>query len=93
MSYYDFDEHFWSAKSVCAQSKLPTSQPKTTNKTVLKILSVLCIAISSGLLLNVFGLIGNNHPDASFIQTNNSSSNCLFLQGNAKMQVYCSQLE
>lgn len=93
MSYYDFDEHFWSAKTVCAPSKLPTSQQKTTNKTVLVISSVFCIAISSGLLLKVFRAIENNNPDASFTQINNSSSNCLFLQGNAKRQVYCSQSE
>lgn len=91
MSYYDFDDHFWAAKTVCAQSKPATSHSQAANKTVLRILFCLCIAISVGLLLKMINGIENNNTESSLTQTDNSSSNCLFLKGNAKMQVYCSQ--
>lgn len=92
MSYYDFDEHFWSPKTVCAQAKLTTSPNKTTNRNLLTVLSIAFMAISLGLGFKLLGVINNNNLADSSV-TNSSSSNCLFFKGNAKTQVYCSQPE
>jgi hypothetical protein len=93
MSYYDFDEHFWSPKTVCAQSKQKTTNKKIKNQTVLIIFSIISIATTLGLSLRILGAINNNNTEGLLTRGNNSSSNCLFLQGSEKMQVYCSQSE
>ncbi|MBD2446242.1 hypothetical protein H6G76_03525 [Nostoc sp. FACHB-152] len=91
MSYYDFDEHFWSPKTVCIQCNQHSSQKKTPDRLILTIASILSIAIISGLTVKILTARENSNSNEGLAKNNDSISNCLLLKGDAKMQFYCSQ--
>lgn len=54
MSYYNFNDHFWSPQTVCSQSVLPKSNKKSARrKTLTSILTLVCIAVWTPLLFQL----------------------------------------
>ncbi len=54
MSYYNFNDHFWSPETVCSQSALPKSNKKSARrKTLASILTLVCIAVWTPLLIQL----------------------------------------
>jgi len=54
VSYYNFNDHFWSPETVCSQSVLPKSNKKSARrKTLTSILTLVCIAVWTPLLLQL----------------------------------------
>jgi hypothetical protein len=54
VSYYNFNDHFWSPETVCSQSALPKSNKKSARrKTLGSILALVCIAVWTPLLLQL----------------------------------------
>ncbi len=51
MSYYDFDNHFWSPRTVCSQTTLEKPNRKITRSSLLiGTLSLVCIVILTSVL-------------------------------------------
>ncbi|BAY71952.1 hypothetical protein NIES23_47760 [Trichormus variabilis NIES-23] len=86
MSYYNFNEHFWSSKTVCLQkpSQVNTSESKARTSPY-----ILCIASISITLIFAAFFTGNNRNQTGDIM-NINHSNCLMLTRNQQMQLYCS---
>ncbi|MFB2770395.1 hypothetical protein ACE1AT_14055 [Pelatocladus sp. BLCC-F211] len=87
MSYYDFDNHFWSAKQVCCQSKLQNKKrkinPNITPKTVLiGAFALVCAAISTTALIKYKTAVNSD------IREDNSESACIVL-GRETFRMYC----
>jgi hypothetical protein len=54
VSYYNFDDHFWSPQTVCGQSTLQKAQKKNSRRIILKnLLTIFCIAVWTPLLLQI----------------------------------------
>ncbi|BBD64042.1 hypothetical protein NIES4072_22960 [Nostoc commune NIES-4072] len=53
MSYYDFNEHFWSPKTILTKSLPPKLHQKPIPKILISTLSLICIAIWINLLFEV----------------------------------------
>lgn len=89
MSYYNFNDHFWSPKTVCVEKSVVNSKESDNNSTKLKIFfSILFIAICTPLLLVISSGIANQKVKNASINVNDSS--CLILTRNQGMQLYCS---
>ncbi|BCL39502.1 hypothetical protein NSMS1_59490 [Nostoc sp. MS1] len=92
MSYYNFNDHFWSPKTVCPQKSLVKS--KETAKQIRKIkilLYVVCIAICTPLLFGMYSRLTSKTSKNPLVNVDNS--NCLILTRNQGMQLYCSSTQ
>ncbi|TBR59312.1 hypothetical protein BLD44_010010 [Mastigocladus laminosus UU774] len=88
MSYYDFDNHFWSPKQVCCQSKVQKKKreinPIITPKTLFfGTLALVCVAISTTALINYQATVNSD------IQEENTESACIVLSRET-FRMYCS---
>ncbi|MBD2430851.1 MULTISPECIES: hypothetical protein [Fischerella] len=88
MSYYDFDNHFWSPKQVCCQSKVSNIQkkinPKIKPKTILiGTFALVCAAISTT------ALIKNKAVNNNETYGNSSETSCIVLRRET-FRMYCS---
>ncbi|MEC4814018.1 MAG: hypothetical protein SAK29_12205 [Scytonema sp. PMC 1069.18] len=63
MSYYDFDNHFWSPKTVCCQSPSPKSGKKRARSNMLvSFLSLTCVVVWTPLVLQLLvPVLKENH--------------------------------
>jgi len=93
MSYYDFDEHFWSPKTVCIQSKSGDSSRKPSYKNLINIVPIILMPVCTGLLITILFRVSNSHLDKNFINRNNFDVNCLMLKNNSGFQIHCSKLD
>ncbi len=92
MSYYNFNDHFWSPKTVCGQKSGVNSEETNHQRSKIKIyLSLVCIAICTPILLTISSGIVNQKPKNAFVNVNNN--NCLILTRNQGMQLYCSNTQ
>ncbi len=91
MSYYDFEDHFWSPKTVCIQSKAIDKHKRHHYRKLRNAVLIIFTAMSMGLLIKILFDISNNHLDNNPINSNNLSSNCLMLKSNSELQIYCSE--
>ncbi|MDM9382126.1 hypothetical protein QUB80_15595 [Chlorogloeopsis sp. ULAP01] len=84
MSYYNFDEHFWSAQTVCSKKALPKPNPKIariSNINVLKVILTLgCIGIWTPLLLQFLVPVINQNQEESSLYVDNSGAHRLLLK-------------
>ncbi|MFQ4146414.1 hypothetical protein [Chlorogloeopsis sp. ULAP02] len=84
MSYYNFDEHFWSAQTVCSKQTLPKSNPKISrisNINILKVILALgCIGIWTPLLLQILVPVINQNQEESSLYADNSGVHRLLLK-------------
>lgn len=89
MSYYNFNDHFWSPKTVCVQKSVVNSQESNTNSNKLKIFfSILFIAICTPLLFGISSRMAEQKLKNASMNVNDS--NCLIVTRNQGMQLYCS---
>jgi hypothetical protein len=87
MSYYNFNDHFWSPKKVCSQSKDVKKPEKTNNKKIiLAMFSLGFIAVSVPLLLP---LLTARNDQQGKVFLNNFGDKCLVVR-REPVQVYCS---
>lgn len=93
MSYYDFDEHFWSPKTAYIQSKSADSSRKSSYKKLINIVLIILMSVCTGLLITILFRISNSNLDGNFINRNNIDGNCLMFKGNSRFQIYCSKLD
>ncbi len=92
MSYYNFNDHFWSPKTVCGQKSVVNSEETNSKKSKIKIFfSLVCIAICTPILLNFSSKIANKTPRNTYVNVNDS--NCLILTRNQGTQLYCSSTQ
>jgi hypothetical protein len=89
MSYYDFDDHFWSAEKVCIQLKPLDSNNKSTGIKLTNILLIIFVTVLSGLLIKILVSISSSNLNKNIINPDNFGSNCLMLKRDDKMQIYC----
>ncbi|ARV58921.1 hypothetical protein BZZ01_09995 [Nostocales cyanobacterium HT-58-2] len=74
MSYYNFNDHFWSPKTVCSQAAQPKSNEKNARRSQLTgILTLVCLAVWTPLLLQVIVPTKNNNQQTISLDTINSS--------------------
>ncbi|WP_026082525.1 hypothetical protein [Mastigocladopsis repens] len=82
MSYYNFNDHFWSPQTVCSQTVVPKSNKKNARRVILKnILTIGCIAVWTPLLLQmpVPGVkVNKNQPTSSLDSSNSSGDRLVF---------------
>lgn len=88
MSYYDFDNHFWSPKQVCCQSKAQNKKTEINQKITPKALligtlALVCAAISTTALIKYKTTVNND------IQAENTESACIVLRRET-FRMYCS---
>ncbi|KOP24704.1 hypothetical protein AMR41_18940 [Hapalosiphon sp. MRB220] len=88
MSYYDFDNHFWSPKQVCCQSKVQKQERKigqniTPKTVVFGTLALVCAAISTTALIKYKNAVNSE------IQEDNVGSACIVLRQET-FRMYCS---
>jgi hypothetical protein len=89
MSYYNFNDHFWSPKKVCCQSTQDKSKPnRAKKKIILTIFSLGCIAISTPLLLPELVSSGNENQGEAWLNKN-LGNRCVVL-GREPLQIHCS---
>lgn len=92
MSYYNFNDHFWSPNTVCGQKSIVNAEETNSKRIKIKIFfSVVCIAICTPILLTIYGNIADKKPKNAFMNVNDS--NCLILTRNQGMQLYCSNTQ
>jgi ABC-type Fe3+ transport system permease subunit len=54
VSYYNFNDHFWSPQTVCSQSELPKLNKKSTRrKTLTSILTLVCLVVWTPLFFQI----------------------------------------
>jgi hypothetical protein len=87
MSYYEFNNHFWSSEAVCACSTRPKQKAAHKNKIGL-VLYVIYLAVSIVFLLDILVSQENQTTGQSF-RKSNVIGNCLMLESTRKIQVYC----
>lgn len=92
MSYYDFDDHFWSPKQVCAQSNPVDSEYNYIGKKLINILLVIFITMGTALLMKMLIEPNNNKLNQSILKTDSFMSNCLMLKSNSVNKIGCSKL-
>jgi len=93
MSYYDFDDHFWSPKVVCIQSKPVGSKDNSLGIKLTNILFIIFVTVWAGLLIKVLIGVSNNQLNQSGLHIDTFSSNCLMLKSNPVRQIYCAPLK
>lgn len=73
MSYYEFDNHFWSSQIVCSnQSELPKPN-KTRSKILIGILTLLCMSIWTPLVFQILVAVTNTNEDTSVMAPTQSN--------------------
>ncbi len=88
MSYYDFDDHFWSPQTVCSQSA-PITNKKITRKSILVgLLGIMCVGVWMLLLSQLF-VFATTRDAINRVSTDNPSSNCFLLKREG-FQIDCS---
>jgi hypothetical protein len=84
VSYYNFDEHFWSAQTVCSKKALPKSNQKISRISSVNILRVIlasiCIGIWTPLLLQILIPVVNQNQEESSLYADNSGVHRLYLK-------------
>jgi hypothetical protein len=89
MSYYNFNDHFWSPKKVCSQSTQGNSKQNIAKKRIiLAMLSLGCIAIWTPLIFPKLVAL-KNEPQGEISLNNNLGNKCILL-GRAPLQIHCS---
>lgn len=86
MSYYDFNEHFWSPKTIRTKSLPPKPYQKPISKILISTLSLICIAIWINLLFEVIMKKENQKLHGIFMYNNN----CFMFKSDKKLQINCS---
>jgi hypothetical protein len=84
MSYYDFDDHFWTPQTV-------VSTKKSLYENLIHFVPITFLAICIGLLITILFKINKSDTDGNFLNANNLGSNCLMLKSNSEFKVYCSK--
>ena len=89
MSYYNFNDHFWSPKKVCSQSK-PSKSKETVsyNKLLLAMLSLAFIALGTPLLFPKIGATQND-TQAEISLKNKLRNKCILIR-HKPLQINCS---
>ncbi len=90
MGYYNFNEHFWTAKTVCNPVSTKLNTRNTRNSRIRKILFVVCVAVWTPLLVQILTMITNTNQQKTSMNTDNSNGNCLMLKVSKGFQAYCS---
>ncbi|MBF2063647.1 MAG: hypothetical protein IGS39_04335 [Calothrix sp. C42_A2020_038] len=94
MSYYNFNDHFWSPKTVCSQSVPSKLNKKSTRKSILfGILTIVCLIAWTPLLLKILFPTTNENQRAVFRDNSNLSDNCVLLKTRERFQIYCNGQE
>jgi hypothetical protein len=89
MSYYNFNDHFWSPKTVCPQKAVAKSKETATPKHKINVtLAVVFIAVCTPLLFGIYSRLATKNPQNTYVNVDNG--NCLILSRNQGMQLYCS---
>ncbi|OUL17818.1 hypothetical protein BV372_34625 [Nostoc sp. T09] len=89
MSYYNFNDHFWSPKKVCSHSTQGKSKENIANKRIkLAMLSLAVIAIWTPLLLPK--LVAAKNENQSEVSLNKNLGNKCILLGRERVQIHCS---
>lgn len=89
MSYYNFNDHFWSPKKVCSQSTQAKSNQNLAKKSIiLTMLSLGCIAVWTPLLFPK--LVAPRTENQREISLNNNLGNRCILVGRERLQLHCS---
>ncbi|MUG97954.1 hypothetical protein F7734_38865 [Scytonema sp. UIC 10036] len=71
MSYYDFNNHFWSPQMVCCQSRLAKPRQKNAkSRKLVGMLSLMCVAVWTPLLVQI--LVPTNNQNQENISLNNN---------------------
>lgn len=90
MSYYDFDDHFWSPQTVCSQSALPKPNKKIGRRSiVVGILTSACVAVWTPLLLQSLVVAKNENQEKSSLDTDNLGESHI-LSRRERLQMYLS---
>jgi hypothetical protein len=95
MSYYDFDNHFWSSQEVCCQSASPKSDKKVAKtwerrrKIQIGLLFIACVAIWTPLLLTQAIFATQKNQDNNVENTADSSSFCVTFRSEPQ-RMHCS---
>ncbi|MBW4563421.1 MAG: hypothetical protein KME32_20200 [Mojavia pulchra JT2-VF2] len=90
MSYYNFNDHFWSPKKVCSQSTpLKSNRNPVPQKILLGIVSLVCIAIWTPLILQYLVPGRNNNQTDISLDTNTLGNKCIVF-GQERFQIHCS---
>lgn len=89
MSYYNFNDHFWSPKKVCSQStQAKSNQNRAKKSIILTMLSLGCIAVWTPLLFPK--LVAPRTENQREISLNNNLGNRCVLVGRERLQLHCS---
>jgi hypothetical protein len=79
MSYYDFDNHFWSPKTVCCQSTSPKSGKKRVRfRKLISLLTLTCVAVWTPLVFKLLVPVLQEHQEKIALNANGSSSGTAF---------------
>lgn len=92
MSYYDFDDHFWSPKVVCIQSKSVDSEKNAIRIKLTNILFIIFVTVWAGLLIKVLLSVSISQNNQIRLNTDSFSSNCLMFNSNSIRKIYCPQV-
>ncbi|MDZ8053986.1 MAG: hypothetical protein RMX68_029515 [Aulosira sp. ZfuVER01] len=88
MSYYNFNDHFWSPKKVCCQTTQAKSKETISNKKViLAMLSLGFIAIGTPLLLPQL-LPASNEAQGKISLKKNLGNRCILLE-RKRLEIHC----
>ncbi|BAY08325.1 hypothetical protein [Calothrix sp. NIES-2098] len=89
MSYYNFNDHFWSAKKVCCQTTQDKSNKTIANKKIIvAMLSLAFIFVGAPLLLSQILTASNEHQGE--VSLNQNLGNKCILVGRKPLQIHCS---
>ncbi|MBU7586844.1 MAG: hypothetical protein KAF91_29005 [Nostoc sp. TH1S01] len=91
MSYYDFDDHFWSAKQVCNQSNPSDYRSNSIYINLKNILFIVFVTVWAGLLIKMLIGVSTNQLNEQEVNTDTFTSNCLMFRRDAMRQIYCSK--
>ncbi|MBF1990885.1 hypothetical protein [Fischerella thermalis] len=88
MSYYDFDNHFWSPQQVCCQSKVSNFKRKINKKFTTKIV-LFGIFVLASTAISATVLIKNKAANNNYTYGNSSETACIVLRRET-FRMYCS---
>ncbi|MCP6761060.1 MAG: hypothetical protein NHB32_20460 [Fischerella sp. CENA71] len=88
MGYYDFDNHFWSPKQVCCQSKLQNKKKEINPNIKLKAVLIGALALVFAAIWTT-ALIKYKAAVNSDMREDNSENACIVL-GRETFRMYCS---
>ncbi|OUL20262.1 hypothetical protein [Nostoc sp. 106C] len=92
MSYYNFNDHFWSPKKVCSQATQAKSKENiASRRIILAMLSLAFITIGTPLLLPK--LVTARNENQSAVSLNKNLGNRCILVGGKRLQIHCSAQE